>query len=132
MEYRGKAHVDRLRLELERLRTQVEANTREIEELQARGPEVLDLDGCAELLRLSPRTIEQRVQERRIPFVKLAGHKETRFIKADILSWLRRGAPSSGTSRLHSSRGKPVKTKPRPRSQTGARTEHPRFSEGTP
>ncbi len=94
---------NRLRLALQCLRRQVEANAREIEKLQLRDRDdrdVLDMAGCAALLGVSLRTLKRRVRERKIPFVRLGGDKNVRFIKADILAWLRRGAPASRRPRL--------------------------------
>jgi len=118
MEGPASAHgtPNRLRLELQCLRRQVEANAREIEELRLRGRddrEVLDMAGCAALLGVSLRTLKRRVRERRIPFVRLGGDKNVRFIKADILAWLRRGAPASRKPRL----GRPGTARPAQRKE---------------
>ncbi|MHB8379421.1 MAG: helix-turn-helix transcriptional regulator [Acidimicrobiales bacterium] len=50
------------------------------------GP-LLDIRGAATRLGCSERFVRRLVQERRIPFVKLAGTR-VRFIDADIEHWI--------------------------------------------
>jgi len=52
--------------------------------------EILDLDGCAALLKVKPTTIYSWTRSRshtRIPHLRLGG-KFLRFIKADVMVWL--------------------------------------------
>ncbi|MHC4199260.1 MAG: helix-turn-helix domain-containing protein [Planctomycetota bacterium] len=64
--------------------------------------EVLDIDGAAAFLKVSEKTIRRRVKERCIPHHRIGGDKGLRFIRADLLKWLRAGCPRQGTPRLHS------------------------------
>lgn len=108
---------DRLRGEVERLRDLAEGNRQQIERLrtqvQERDASVLDIFGCAALLQVSPRTVERRVQQNQIPHVKIGGDKCVRFVRKDIIDWLRRGCPRPGTPRLHSKRRSTEKRKRR-------------------
>ncbi len=55
--------------------------------------EIMTKEQLAELLHVSKRTVEQWVEEGRVPFIRLPrrGAKcNVRFMRANILRWLRR------------------------------------------
>jgi excisionase family DNA binding protein len=51
---------------------------------------LLDTDGAARLLRVSPRTVQAWVAQRRIPFVKLGSGRRslTRFRPVALRAWI--------------------------------------------
>jgi excisionase family DNA binding protein len=55
--------------------------------------EILDKKQLSEMLRISERTIERWIVERRVPHVRLpqrGARSEVRFLRSTILSWLKR------------------------------------------
>jgi excisionase family DNA binding protein len=98
------ADDDGLLTEVKRLTRKAEEHEREIARIKRHRSEVLDIEGAAELLLCSIRTVERMVRSNRIPHAKIHGQRGLRFLRTDLTSWLRRGAPKPGTSRLHSGR----------------------------
>ena len=51
---------------------------------------LLDTDGAARLLGISPRTVQGWVRQKRIPYVKLGAGRTglTRFRPADLRAWI--------------------------------------------
>ena len=47
---------------------------------------LLTTDEVSEMLRISPRTIEKWVRQRRIPYLKVG--RCVRFYRADVIKWL--------------------------------------------
>ncbi len=57
----------------------------------ANGPDVLTYDEAARLLRVSKRTLQRLVRERRVPHVELPARgawRGVRFLRADLVAWL--------------------------------------------
>lgn len=55
--------------------------------------EVLTKEELAELLQVSKRTVERWVEESRIPFIRLpkrGSKSNVRFLKSNVLQWLRK------------------------------------------
>jgi len=66
---------------------------------------LLDVDGAAEYLSVTPRFIRRLVAERRLPFVKLGRH--LRFDPADLDRFINAGRiDAAGTQRAHLTRQK--------------------------
>ncbi len=97
----GSQKDDGLLTEVRRLLRKVEEHERELAGIKRQRSEVLDIEGAADLLQCSIRTIERMVRSNRIPHAKIHGQRGLRFLRSDLISWLRRGAPKTGTPRLH-------------------------------
>ncbi len=55
--------------------------------------EVITKEELAELLQVSKRTVERWVEESRIPFIRLpkrGSKSNVRFLKSNVLQWLRK------------------------------------------
>lgn len=55
--------------------------------------EVITKEELAELLQVSKRTVERWVEEGRIPFIRLpkrGSKSNVRFLKSNVLQWLRK------------------------------------------
>ena len=50
--------------------------------------EIVTKVGAAEILKVSPRTVEKWTQERRIPFLKIS-HRCVRYDGAELAKWAR-------------------------------------------
>ncbi len=99
--------VTRLRSEFSELRRRIEENEREITTLRAAAQaqrEILDIDGAAAFLDVHRRTVERLVKANKIPHARLHGQRGVRFVRADLVTWLRRGCPRQGKPRLNSHR----------------------------
>jgi excisionase family DNA binding protein len=99
--------VDEVLTELLALRERVEESERLIAELRAAAQaqkEILDIDGAAALLDVHRRTVERLIKAKKIPYARLHAQRGVRFIRTDLMAWLRRGCPQQGTTRLNSRR----------------------------
>ena len=66
---------------------------------------LLDVEGAAEYLSVTPRFIRRLVAERRLPFVILCRH--LRFVSADLVRFINAGRiVAAGTQRAHLTRQK--------------------------
>ena len=55
--------------------------------------EIITKEELAELLQVSTRTVERWVEESRIPFIRLpkrGSKSNVRFLKSNVLQWLRK------------------------------------------
>ncbi len=103
----GSLGTERLCSEVSQLHTRVEQTERELAELRAASQaqrEILDIDGAAAFLGVHRRTVERLIKGKRVPHARLHGQRGVRFIRTDLMTWLRRGCPRQGTTRLNSRR----------------------------
>jgi excisionase family DNA binding protein len=65
--------------------------------------EVITKEELAELLQVSTRTVERWVEESRIPFIRLpkrGSKSNVRFLKSNVLQWLRKSESKPARSSL--------------------------------
>jgi excisionase family DNA binding protein len=65
--------------------------------------EVITKEELAELLQVSIRTVERWVEESRIPFIRLpkrGSKSNVRFLKSNVLQWLRKSESKPARSSL--------------------------------
>lgn len=55
--------------------------------------DVLDIEAVSKLLKLGEGAVSKKVRDESIPFRKISGDRGVRFIREDILTWLREGYP---------------------------------------
>ena len=78
--------------------------------------DILDIDQCAALLRIAPRTLKNRIYAHRdVPPFSRVGH-QLLFIRSDVIEWIRSRTVTTPQPAQRRGRGRPTKVEQMARS----------------